>query len=97
KSAALADVALDRFEAEISSYPRGRALSGGSPEPHLLLTATVDSANPDDAIRALAEQAAQRCGIFLSTARATRVELAVVHNGATILERAYDETKTPVG
>ena len=96
KSAALADLSLDRFEAEISSFPGGRASSGGSPQPHLLLTIIVDSGNTDDQIRMLAEQAAQRCGIFMSTSRATRIELVVVHNGNTILERAYaaGEAKT---
>ena len=91
KSAAMLDLPLDHLESEISGY-LGRPATG---EPggfvRLELTVRIDSANSDDQMRTIVEQAGERCPAFVTAARASRIDLTLQHNGTTILERTYGE------
>ena len=89
KSAALADVQLDRLDSEISGY--NDPTSGRAGFARIVYKVFVDSEHSDDEVRGVVEGGAQRCGVFRMVARATRIELTLEHNGKTILEKAYEE------
>ena len=89
KSAAVEDVQIDGLESEISGYVGSR--DGGEPAgfTYLTLTVTVDSPNSADQVRTCVDLATQRCPAFVTAARATRVDLTIVHNGERIHEQSY--------
>ncbi|HWP57022.1 MAG TPA: OsmC family protein [Candidatus Acidoferrales bacterium] len=86
KSAALADVRLDKLEGEISGY-----VSHGNPGgfERITFTVTVDSPSPAEEIRKIVAQAAERCAAFVTVARGCRIELTLMHNGKKTDERVY--------
>lgn len=94
KSAAVADVLLNRLEGEISGY-----IEAGSGDAErevergfsrLTYEVTVGSPNPPDAIQSIVEAAARRCPAFVSAARSTPIELTIVHNEKNLGVKTYD-------
>jgi uncharacterized OsmC-like protein len=94
KSAAVADVALNRLEGEISGY-----IEAGSGDAErevergfsrITYSVTVESPNPPEAIQAIVEAATRRCPAFVSAARSIPIELTIAHNEKTLGVKTYD-------
>lgn len=83
KSAALADVRLERLEGEMSGY-----LASGEFD-HVTYTVTVDSPNSVEEVRTVVDQATRRCGAFLALERGTRIDVTLLHNGTKTHEHSY--------
>lgn len=88
KSAALADIRLDRLEGEISGYV---AHGNGGGFERVTFTVTIDSPNPAEEVKKIVAQASERCAAFVTVARGSRIELALMHNGNKTFEKTYGE------
>jgi uncharacterized OsmC-like protein len=89
KSAAVADVRLERLEGEISGYlAQGDSARKGGFERATFLV-TVDSPSPSEEVKKIVAQASDRCAAFVTFARGARIELTLMHNGQKIDERSY--------
>jgi uncharacterized OsmC-like protein len=93
KSAAVADVQLDRLEGEIAGFVEP---GGGDAEREvergfdlIKYKVTVESPNPPEAIQSIVEAATRRCPAFVTAARATPIEVTIQHNEKTLGERTY--------
>jgi uncharacterized OsmC-like protein len=90
KSAALADIRLDRLEGEISGYvAHGDSARKGGFE-RVTFTVTIDSQSPAEEVKKLVEKASGSCTAFVTLARGARVELTLMHNGKKTDERTYE-------
>jgi uncharacterized OsmC-like protein len=87
KSAALADVRLDRLEGEISGYV---AHGNGGGFERATFTVTIDSPSAAEEVKKVVAQASEHCAAFVTFARGARIELTLMHNGAKIDERIYE-------
>jgi putative redox protein len=90
KSAAVADVALDRLEGEISGYVEaggGEAERGFS---RIAYKVTIDSPASADSIHSIVEAATRRCPAFVSASRSIPVELTILHNEKNLGAKTYD-------
>jgi len=91
KSAALADIRLDRLEGEISGYvAHGDGAHSRGGFERVTFTVTVDSPSPAEEVKKLVEKASERCAAFVTLARGARVELTLMHNGKKTDERIYE-------
>jgi uncharacterized OsmC-like protein len=89
KSAAVADVRLERLEGEISGYlAHGDSARKGGFE-RATFVVTIDSPNAAEEVKKIVSQASDRCAAFVTFARGARIELTLMHNGQKIDERAY--------
>lgn len=94
KSAAYMDVKLDALEGEISGYvergaPAGAASDEGRGFSRIAFTVSVESPNPSEEICRIVAEAGRRCAAFVTVARATPIDVTIVHNGKTIDARSY--------
>ena len=94
KSAAVADVQLDRLEGEISGYIEA---GGGDAErevergfSRITYKIAVESSDPSDAIQSIVEAATRRCPAFVSAARSIPIEITILHNEKNLGARTYD-------
>src|SRR5215467_6767257 len=92
KSAAVADVALDRLEGEISGYIE---TGGGDAEAErgfsrIAYKVTIDSPGSPDAIQSIVEAATKRCPAFVSASRSIPIEVTILHNEKNLGARTYD-------
>ena len=91
KSAALADVRLDRLEGEISGYvahANGTQSRGGFER--VTFTVAIDSPSPAEEVKKIVAQASERCAAFVTVGRGSRIELTLMQNGKKIDERTYE-------
>lgn len=93
KTAALRDLTLDRLEGEIAGYVENspRASDGGRGFGRVTYRVELDSGITTDEAKELVQHAATACPAFVSMARCAPIELTLLHNGQTILERTYGE------
>jgi uncharacterized OsmC-like protein len=90
KSAALADVRLDRLEGEISGYlAHGDGTQSRGGFERVTVTVTVDSPGSVEDVKKIVDQASARCAAFVTLARGARIELTLLHNGQKTDERTY--------
>ena len=94
KSAAVADVRLDRLEGEISGFLEA---GGGEASQEvergfdlIKYTVTVESPDSADAVQSIVEAATRRCPAFVSAARSVPIELTIAHNGQDRGAKTYD-------
>jgi uncharacterized OsmC-like protein len=94
KSAAVADLQLDRLEGEISGYVEA---GGGDADrevergfSRITYTVSIESPNPSEAIQSIVDSATRRCPAFVSASRAIPIELTILHNEKNLGMRAYD-------
>src|SRR5918995_4534705 len=84
KSAALADVQLNRLQGEISGYiepgtgDTDREVERGFSR--ITCKVTVESPNPPEAIQSIVEAATRRCPAFVSAARSMPIAVTSLHN-----------------
>jgi hypothetical protein len=93
KSAALAEVKIERLEAEMRGYLE-RMAPGDDPEAdrgvaRVDYTVEIDSPNSADEVWTVVDQGAHRCGAFVTLARGTRINIELVHNGTNLGQRSY--------
>jgi uncharacterized OsmC-like protein len=94
KSAAVANMQIDRLEGEISGYVE--AGDGDADKEsergfaRITYTVTVRSPNPSEAIESCVEAATRRCPAFVSAARAIPVELTIMHNEKSLGTKIHD-------
>ena len=89
KSAALADIRLDRLEGEISGYlAHGDSARKGGFD-RVTFTVTIDSPSPAEDVKKIVDKASEHCAAFVTLARGARVELTLMHNGKKNDERTY--------
>jgi uncharacterized OsmC-like protein len=91
KSAAVADVALNRLESEISGYVE----TGGAAEAErgfsrITYKVTIDSPASADAIHSIVEAATRRCPAFVSASRSIPIEVTILHNERNLGAKTYD-------
>ena len=91
KSAAVADVKLDRLECEISGYVEPTIADSPAPSgfARAAYTVTVESPNSAEEVEKVVDQACRRCAAFVTFQRSARIDVTLIHNGNTIGERAY--------
>jgi len=84
KSAAVADVQLDRLEGEIAGFVEA---GGGDTDKEaergfdlIKYKVTVNSPNQPAAIQSIVEAATRRCPAFVTAARSTPIEVTILHN-----------------
>jgi uncharacterized OsmC-like protein len=84
KSAAVADVQLDRLEGEIAGFVEA---GGGDTDKEvergfdlIKYKVTVNSPNQPEAIQSIVEAATRRCPAFVTAARSTPIEVTILHN-----------------
>ncbi len=94
KSAAVADVRLDRLEGEISGFIEA---GGGDATKEIergfdliKYTVTVESPDGADAVQGIVDAATRRCPAFVSAARSIPIELTIVHNSQNRNAKTYD-------
>jgi uncharacterized OsmC-like protein len=94
KSAAVANMQIDRLEGEISGFVEA---GGGDADKEsergfarITYTVTVQSPNPSEAIESCVEAAARRCPAFVSAARAIPIELTIMHNEKGLGTKIHD-------
>src|ERR1041384_5608680 len=94
KSAAVAEVQLDRLAGEISGFIEA---GGGDADQEVArgfdlikYTVTVESPGAADAVHGLVDAATRRCPAFVSAARGIPIELTIVHNGQNRGAKTYD-------
>ena len=94
KSAAVADVRLDRLEGEISGFIEagGGDADGEAERGFDLIKYTVIIASPDSpsAVQSIVDAATRRCPAFVSAARSIPIELTVVQNEQSYGAKTYD-------
>jgi uncharacterized OsmC-like protein len=94
KSAAVADLQLDKLEGEISGYIE--AGSGDADREvergfsRVTYTVSIQSPGLSEAIQAIVDAATRRCPAFVSASRAIPVELTIMHNDKNLGTRTYD-------
>jgi uncharacterized OsmC-like protein len=94
KSAAVANMQIDRLEGEISGYVE--AGDGDADKEsergfaRITYTVTVRSPNPSEAIESCVEAATRRCPAFVSAARSIPIELTILQNGQNRGAKTYD-------
>jgi uncharacterized OsmC-like protein len=94
KSAAVADLQLDKLEGEISGYIE--AGSGDADREvergfsRVTYTVSIQSPGLSEAIQAIVDAATRRCPAFVSASRAIPVELTIMHNEKNLGTRTYD-------
>ena len=93
KSAAVADVQLDRLEGEIAGFVE---TGGGDAEKEVArgfdlikYKVTVNSPNPSEAIQSIVEAATRRCPAFVTAARSTPIEVTILHNDKDLGVRKF--------
>jgi len=93
KSAAVADVRLDRLEGEISGFIE----AGGDAEKEvergfdlIKYTVTLESSSNADSVQTIVDAATRRCPAFVSAMRSIPIELTIVHNGQNRGAKTYD-------
>jgi len=94
KSAAVADLQLDKLEGEISGFVE----AGGGDADHevergfsrITYTVSIQSPGPSEAIQSVVDAATRRCPAFVSASRAIPVELTIMHNEKNLGMRVYD-------
>jgi uncharacterized OsmC-like protein len=94
KSAAVADVQLDRLEGDISGFIEA---GGGNANKEVArgfdlikCTVTIESPNPSASIQSIVEAATRRCPAFVSASRSIPIELTIVHNQQNLGAQNYD-------
>ena len=94
KSAAVADVRLDRLEGEISGFIE---VGGGDAEKEvergfdlIKYTVTLESPSNADSVQTIVDAATRRCPAFVSAMRSIPIELTIVHNGQNRGAKTYD-------
>lgn len=94
KSAAVADVRLDRLEGEISGFVEA---GGGDADKEvergfdlIKYTVTIESPDSSDSIQSIVEAATRRCPAFVSASRAIPIELTTLHNQKSLGAKTYD-------
>ena len=94
KSAAVADVQIDRLEGEISGYVEAGGGDGDKEVERgfdfIKYTVTIASPNSPNAIQSIVEAATCRCPAFVSAARAVPIELTIMHSEKRLDTRTYD-------
>jgi uncharacterized OsmC-like protein len=94
KSAAVADLQIDRLEGEISGFVEAGGGDGDKEVERgfdlIKYTVTVASPNSADAIQSVVEAATRRCPAFVSAVRAIPIELTIMHNEKSLGTRTYD-------
>jgi uncharacterized OsmC-like protein len=94
KSAAVADVRLDRLEGEISGFVEaGGGETGQEIERGFDLvkyTVTIESPDSADAVHSIVDAATRRCPAFVSASRSIPIELTIVHNQQNRGAKTYD-------
>ena len=95
KSAALADVKIDRLESEISGYnDPSRDRPGFA---RIVYKLFIDSKQSDHDMQDVVDGGARRCGLFRAISHLTPIEVGVEHNGKLIYEKVYDESAVATG
>ncbi|HEY7065368.1 MAG TPA: OsmC family protein [Chloroflexota bacterium] len=89
KSAALLDLPIDRIESEIAGYVGASDPDLPAGFTRMTLMVTIDSPGRAEDVTRVVDEATRRCPAFVTAARASRVDLTVVHNGATVHEQSY--------
>src|ERR1043166_1553865 len=94
KSAAVAEVQLDRLAGEISGFIEA---GGGDADQEVArgfdlikYPVTVESPGAADAVHGIVDAATRRCPAFVSAARSIPIELTIVHNGQNRGAKTYD-------
>ncbi len=82
KKAALMSMTMTKLDGEIAWW-------NDVPTPRIVYKVMVDSDRSDDDVRAIVEAGAKGCNAFKVVEKATKIELSVVHNGKTIMEKTY--------
>ena len=94
KSAAVADVRLNRLEGEISGFIEAGGGDAGQEVERgfdlIKYTVTVESPDSADAVHSIVEAATRRCPAFVSAARSIPIELTVVQNEQNHGAKTYD-------
>ncbi len=94
KSAALADVELNRLEGEISGYiEQGTGDADNEAErgfSHIAYKVTVESPGSSESIQSIVEAATRRCPAFVSASRSISIELTILHNQKELRAKIYD-------
>ncbi len=97
KSAAVADVQLDRLEGEISGFVEAGGSEGGEEKDRgfdlIKYTVTIKSPNPATAIQSIVDAATKRCPAFASAARAIPIEVTIKLNDQELGMKLYDRRK----
>ena len=82
KKFALMSVSPTKLDGEISWF-------NDIPTPRIVYKIIVDSKTSDDNIKTVVDAGCQGCSAFQVAEKATHIDVTVVHNGKTILEKAY--------
>lgn len=94
KSAAMADVRLDRLEGEISGFIEAGGGDGNKEAERgfdlIKYTVTLESPDSADAVQAIVDAATRRCPAFVSAARSIPIELTILQNGQNRGAKTYD-------
>lgn len=94
KSAAVADVRLDRLEGEISGFIEAGGGDGNKEAERgfdlIKYTVTVESPDSADAVQGIVDAATRRCPAFVSAARSIPIELTILQNGQNRGAKTYD-------
>jgi uncharacterized OsmC-like protein len=97
KSAAVADVQIDRLEGEISGFVEPGGGEDGAEKDRgfdlIKYTVTIKSPNPAGAIQAIVDAATRRCPAFASASRAIPIEVSILHNEQNLGMKVYDRRK----
>ncbi len=97
KSAAVADVQLDRLEGQISGFVEAGGNDGGEEKERgfdlITYTVTIQSPNSADAIQAIVDAATKRCPAFVSASRSIPIEVTIVHNEKNLGMKIYDRRR----
>lgn len=97
KSAAVADVQLDRLDGQVSGFVEAGGNEGGEEKERgfdlITYTVTIQSPNSADAIQAIVEAATKRCPAFVSASRAIPIEVTIVHNENNLGMKTYDRRR----
>ena len=82
KKFALMSVSPTKLDGEISWF-------NDTPTPRIVYKIIVDSKTTDDNIKAVVDAGCKVCSAFQVAEKATHIDVSVVHNGKTILEKVY--------
>lgn len=82
KKAAIMGLTIDKLEGEISWF-------NDVPTPRITYKVMLDTPHSDDDARTIVEEGCRKCNAFKVVEKATKIELTLIHNGQTILEKAY--------
>ena len=94
KSAAVADVQLDRLEGQISGFVEPGGIDGGDEKERgfdlITYMVTIQSPSSTDGIQAIVDAATKRCPAFVSASRSIPIELTIMHNEKNLGTKIYD-------